>query len=279
MNPHALRHENLNLACLPVSPRPRAEGGPSSRRIRPPKNRRLYISGVSAAAALSGVSAEALAGARRHPVPLGTDPLGVRDDFPVVRESVYLDSAYITPSPRQAVEAASSFAEMKAIRFPPEPLGAWAVTLAAAQAAKTALWFPAPGVRIATQPETRRLWRAAPPFEALAEALAAALGVDRNRPLVVAGSTAPDEHALLRDATPPGTQLLCAPRKPEWFDEAARDLAGCARRSGGVAGSATNRFLLDTIGELRLAYALADVVQAHRDLEGRATTGSTVLMP
>ena len=66
-----------------------------------------------------------------------------------------------------------AFLLAEAIRFPPEPLGAWAVTLAAAQAAKTALWFPAPGVRIATQPETRRLWRAAPPFEALAEALAA----------------------------------------------------------------------------------------------------------
>ena len=26
-------------------------------------------------------------------------------------------------------------------------------------------------------------------------------------------------------------------------------------------------------------YALADVVQAHRDLEGRRTTGTTVLLP
>jgi 3-deoxy-D-manno-octulosonic-acid transferase len=97
-----------------------------------------------------------------------------------------------------------------------------------------------------------------------ADALAAALGIDRSRPLVVAGSTEPCEHALLRDAVPAGVQLLCAPRKPEWFDDAARDLPGCARRSTGACGSSTGRFLLDTIGELRMAYALADVVVVGR---------------
>jgi 3-deoxy-D-manno-octulosonic-acid transferase len=97
-----------------------------------------------------------------------------------------------------------------------------------------------------------------------ADALAAALGIDRSKPVVVAGSTEPLEHALLRDAVPAGVQLLCAPRKPEWFEDAARDLAGCARRSTGACGSATGRFLLDTIGELRMAYALADVVVVGR---------------
>lgn len=97
------------------------------------------------------------------------------------------------------------------------------------------------------------------------------LGIDRSRPLVVAGSTAPDEHALLRDAVPPNAQLLCAPRRPEWFDGAAADLPGCARWSRGDRGSASARFLLDTIGELRRAYALADVVVLGRsfgDLHG-----------
>jgi 3-deoxy-D-manno-octulosonic-acid transferase len=97
-----------------------------------------------------------------------------------------------------------------------------------------------------------------------ADELATELGIDRSRPLVVAGSTAPEEHALLRDAVPPGTQLLCAPRKPEWFDAAAGDLPGCARRSCREKGSASGRFLLDTIGELRKAYALADVVVIGR---------------
>jgi cysteine desulfurase/selenocysteine lyase len=47
-------------------------------------------------------------------IPSNDDPLGVRSDFPVVEQSVYLDSAYITPSPLQAVEAAQAFAEAKA---------------------------------------------------------------------------------------------------------------------------------------------------------------------
>jgi len=99
--------------------------------------------------------------------------------------------------------------------------------------------------------------------------LARAMGIDRSRPLIVAGSTAPDEHALLHEAVPAGVQLLCAPRKPEWFDQAERDLrapktgvpSACVRRSSGqVAAPGTERFLLDTIGELRAAYALADLV-------------------
>ena len=97
-----------------------------------------------------------------------------------------------------------------------------------------------------------------------AHALAAAMGIDLDRPLVVAGSTCPHEHALLQSAVGSDTQLLIAPRKPEWFDHAARSLPGCARRSRGDSGSSTGRFLLDTIGDLRQAYALADVVVIGR---------------
>jgi 3-deoxy-D-manno-octulosonic-acid transferase len=104
-----------------------------------------------------------------------------------------------------------------------------------------------------------------------ADELAKAMGIDRSRPLIVAGSTAAGEHELLVEAVPEGAQLLCAPRKPEWFDQAAHVLKGCARRSHGDCGSSTGRFLLDTIGELRSAYALADVVVVGRtfgDLHG-----------
>ncbi|MGD9691590.1 MAG: 3-deoxy-D-manno-octulosonic acid transferase [Phycisphaerales bacterium] len=94
--------------------------------------------------------------------------------------------------------------------------------------------------------------------------LATAMRIDRAKPLIVAGSTEPMEHALLRDAKPAGVQLLCAPRKPEWFEDAARDLPGCTRRSRAKAGSSDEFFLLDTIGELRKAYALADVVVVGR---------------
>ncbi|MAH65781.1 MAG: hypothetical protein CMJ27_05255 [Phycisphaerae bacterium] len=94
--------------------------------------------------------------------------------------------------------------------------------------------------------------------------LGAAMGIDPTKPLVVAGSTAPEEHRLLHEAVPAGVQLLCAPRKPEWFDAAARDLDGCVRRSRGERGDGGERFLLDTIGELRAAYRLADLVVVGR---------------
>ncbi len=97
-----------------------------------------------------------------------------------------------------------------------------------------------------------------------ADELAEAMGIDRTRPLVVAGSTAPGEHELLVQSVDDGVQLLCAPRRPEWFDQAATVMAGCARRSRGDRGSDTGRYLLDTIGELRQAYALADVAVVGR---------------
>lgn len=116
-------------------------------------------------------------------------------------------------------------------------------------------------------------WDAAPSGDAVgADQLAKDLGIDRTKPLVVAGSTAPGEHELLRDALPEGVQLLCAPRRPEWWDGAASVFPGCVRRSQPDAGDpSAGRFILDTIGELRDAYALADVVVVGRsfvDLHG-----------
>jgi 3-deoxy-D-manno-octulosonic-acid transferase len=103
-----------------------------------------------------------------------------------------------------------------------------------------------------------------------ADQLAKEMGIDRARLLIVGGSTAEHEEALLHKSCPPGVQLLCAPRKPEHFEEAAATLPGCVRRSAIKAGApapapgSTSRFLLDTIGELRMAYALADVVVMGR---------------
>ena len=68
--------------------------------------RRNFIGSISAAA-VSGLKPGTVAA-------LQQDPLGVRKDFPVVEEGIYLNSAYITPSPRQAVEAAQAFADRKA---------------------------------------------------------------------------------------------------------------------------------------------------------------------
>jgi 3-deoxy-D-manno-octulosonic-acid transferase len=91
------------------------------------------------------------------------------------------------------------------------------------------------------------------------------LGIPKGAPLVVAGSTEPGEEILLRDALPEGARLLIAPRKPEWFDGVAANLPGCVRRSTKERGTAETRFfVLDTIGELRMAYALADLVVMGR---------------
>jgi selenocysteine lyase/cysteine desulfurase len=68
--------------------------------------RREFLGTVSAATALSAVSCTPDA-------QIGDDPLGVRADFPVIGESIYLDSPYITPSPRQAIDATVSFTEAK----------------------------------------------------------------------------------------------------------------------------------------------------------------------
>ncbi|MDE2804445.1 MAG: glycosyltransferase [Gemmatimonadota bacterium] len=114
------------------------------------------------------------------------------------------------------------------------------------------------------------------PDPAAAAALAAALGIDRSRPLIVAGSTGPgEEGALLRDL-PDGCQLLLAPRDPDRWDAVARLVPGMPRRSRANASQSranTSRshappqvFLLDTIGDLPAAYLLADAVFVGRSL-------------
>lgn len=96
-----------------------------------------------------------------------------------------------------------------------------------------------------------------------ADELAADMGIDRGRPLVVAGSTGPGEERLLIDACPPEAQLLLVPRKPERFDEVAQLVPGIVRRTA-KRGDGGRIFLLDTMGELRKAYALASVVVVGR---------------
>ena len=125
-----------------------------------------------------------------------------------------------------------------------------------------------------------------PDLQLQADQLATSLGIDRNRPLIVAGSTAPIdrvarlsepgsaalaqfdcEEALLHAACPEGVQLLCAPRKPEHYERAFAALGGpgrCVRRSAATLPTPMDRFLLDTIGELRAAYALADIAVIGR---------------
>lgn len=46
------------------------------------------------------------------------DPLGVRADFPVVQDTIFLDSAYTALSPQQALQAAQAFIAAKGIKPP-----------------------------------------------------------------------------------------------------------------------------------------------------------------
>lgn len=142
-------------------------------------------------------------------------------------------------------------------------------------------WDAAPGESVASRGDSHT----GPPPSDRALRLAELMGIDRNLPLIVAGSTGPGEEALLHSACPPGVQLLCAPRRPERFDEAAAALPGCVRRSTFGPGSKQSpsdqtrvaveespgqsyRFLLDSIGELRDAYSLATVVVVGRSFGG-----------
>jgi 3-deoxy-D-manno-octulosonic-acid transferase len=93
-----------------------------------------------------------------------------------------------------------------------------------------------------------------------ADELAVAMGIDRSKPLVVAGSTGPGEEELLVETRPPGVQLLIVPRKPERFESVARRAAGVVRRS-----------------RLPKAYSLADVAVVGRSF--RARGGSDPIEP
>ena len=114
---------------------------------------------------------------------------------------------------------------------------------------------------------------------------------DDSRPLVVAASThAPEEsiiveafkraRAALPDKRP---RLLVAPRHPERFNEVAAllDSSGLAwaRRSSAAAPADADcdAVLLDTIGELRAAYPLAELVFVGGSIA--KTGGHNVLEP
>ena len=95
-------------------------------------------------------------------------------------------------------------------------------------------------------------------------------GLSVNRPVWIAASTHEGEEKLLLDAfsivleTAPDCLLLIAPRHPERFDRVA-DL--CRRRGHNVVRRSENEtvsedtaiYLIDTLGELPVCYAAADI--------------------
>ncbi len=102
-----------------------------------------------------------------------------------------------------------------------------------------------------------------------ADELASEMGIDRDRPLVVAGSTGTDEEKLLIDEVTEDVQLMLVPRKPERFDEVAALSGDMVRRTRpDTVGPNKRLFLLDTMGELAKAYHLADAVIVGRSFNG-----------
>ena len=69
-------------------------------------SRRSFIGSLSAAAVLPRTASTA-------PQAALADPLGVRPDFAATQEGIYLNSPYITPSPRQVTRAAREFLDAK----------------------------------------------------------------------------------------------------------------------------------------------------------------------
>ncbi len=105
-----------------------------------------------------------------------------------------------------------------------------------------------------------------------AEALRRSLSIPADLPILIAGSTSPGEEALVLEAwerileSDPGMALILAPRHRERFDEVAsvvKEKGGRLVRRSLMDGAAGPRpgdvLLLDSIGELEAAYALADV--------------------
>ena len=78
-------------------------------------NRRSFVAtAASLAASVAVQPSSALAAVPQRPDVGTDDPLGVRADFPIVADRTYLNSAYITPIPRQVVAAGQAFTESKA---------------------------------------------------------------------------------------------------------------------------------------------------------------------
>jgi 3-deoxy-D-manno-octulosonic-acid transferase len=113
------------------------------------------------------------------------------------------------------------------------------------------------------------------------DALAEAMGIDRDAPLIVAGGTGPGEEKMLLDVYAslrtrhPRARLAVVPRKPERFDEVARLIASWGftviRRSDNPDGPAPvvsedEVYLGDTMGELRTFYSLATCCFVGRSL-------------
>ncbi len=125
----------------------------------------------------------------------------------------------------------------------------------------------------------------------LAESFQTRFGLSKDQDVIVAASTHDPEESVVLEAFRSLTEsdaaynirLIIAPRHPERFDQIAKQLDGTGlswcRRSGpeGDADKLAQVILLDSIGELRAAYALAAVAFVGGSIAPRG--GHNVLEP
>jgi len=79
--------------------------------------RRDFVSKAASLAALAAVAPSSALGVAPNAASRGDDPLGVRPDFPILANGrTYLNSAYITPSPRDVLAAGNAFLQAKSSR-------------------------------------------------------------------------------------------------------------------------------------------------------------------
>jgi 3-deoxy-D-manno-octulosonic-acid transferase len=102
------------------------------------------------------------------------------------------------------------------------------------------------------------------PLTCDATQLAALKTAAGSRPIVLAASTHPGEEEMIASALPWGALLIVAPRHPERGESVTASLQmmnlATARRSTGEPLTAdTQAYVADTLGEMGLLFALADV--------------------
>ena len=114
---------------------------------------------------------------------------------------------------------------------------------------------------------TNLKWERDPPLNEDVQAITRALRLDPGRPMLLFASSAPEEHDLFAKCLVPDCQVVIAPRRPEWFDDARRAFPNARLRTDLVSKS--DIVVLDTLGELNAVFALADVVIMGRSFGNR----------
>ena len=76
-------------------------------------DRRSFVASAASLAAIAITRPSAAVAMPTSQIGGASDPLGVRGDFPIVNERIFLNSAYIAPIPKQVVAAGHAFLEEK----------------------------------------------------------------------------------------------------------------------------------------------------------------------